>query len=113
MEDKKDLIAPLLQKARDYGDTSLQLLKLQAVDKTAGLLSGLLSRALALAAFMLALLLLSTGLAFWLGSLLGNTYLGFLCVGGFYFLLFLVQFFLIHKLVKRKTCDSIITEMLN
>lgn len=51
-------------------------------------------------ALTLALLFLSIGAAFWIGSELESTYLGFLVVGGFYVLIGLIMYLLRHRLRK-------------
>ena len=44
MEDKIDYIEPLLQRAEQYGRTSIELFKLKALDKAAGVVSAFVSR---------------------------------------------------------------------
>jgi polyferredoxin len=68
---------------------------------------------LAVMALGLFMLMISVGAAFWLGEILGKVYYGFLCVGGFYGVLGLVLYFILHKWVKERTSDAIITRILN
>ena len=44
MEDNINLIEPLLERFKDYGKTSIELVKLKSIDKTADILSTLVAR---------------------------------------------------------------------
>src|ERR1044071_1049495 len=84
MNDTATPIELLFEKAEDYGKTSIELLKLNAIDKTADVVSSL---AVQMATFMvvaLFTLVVNIGLALWIGDLLGKTYYGFFIVAGFY-----------------------------
>lgn len=84
METKAGLFEPLLERAEHYSKTTLELVKLKALDKTADVLSAIASRILGgvvLAGFVV---ILSIAAALWLGEVTGKNYFGFLIVAAFY-----------------------------
>jgi hypothetical protein len=113
MENQVNILEPLIEKAKLYGKTSIELYKLKAIEKTTEISSSLVSRAVAFSALGLFILMVSFGVAFWLGGFMGKIYYGFLCVGGFYGLAGLVLYFFMHRWVKERVNNSIITQMLN
>jgi hypothetical protein len=113
MDNQEFFFDPLVEKARTYGKTSIELYKLKAIEKTSEVTSTLVSRMLAFAALGLFLLMASIGVAFWLGEVLGKVYYGFLCLGGFYGAVGLVLYFILHNWMKERTSDAIIKKILN
>jgi hypothetical protein len=105
-------IATLFERAEDYGKTTLNLLKLNAIDKSADVISSLVSRLAVIITVVFSVLIVSIGLSLWIGKLLGDIFYGFFIVGGFYALLaFLLQVFR-HQWVKYPVSNSIIKQML-
>ena len=113
MDNQEFFFDPLVEKARAYGKTSIELYKLKAIEKTSDVASTVVSRMLAFVALGLFLLMASIGAAFWLGEVFGKVYYGFLCVGGFYGIVGLVFYFILHNWMKERTSDAIITRILN
>lgn len=112
MEDYAKLIESLLEKATEYGKTSFELVKLKALDKTTDVISSLVSHSVALVFFSIFFIFLNLGLSFWLGEILGKTWLGFLFVAGFYFISGLLIHFFLHKRFKKLVSDYIIKKIL-
>lgn len=52
--------------------------------------------------FLFVLLFLSIGAAFWIGSLLDQVFIGFIIVGGFYALIFLLMLLVGRRIIRRK-----------
>ena len=113
MENQVNSLDPLIENAKMYGKTSIELYKLKAIEKTSEISSAFVSRAVAFSALGLFILMVSIGVAFWLGEFMGKVYYGFLCVGGFYGLSGFVLYFFLHRWVKERVNNSIITQMLN
>jgi hypothetical protein len=113
MDNQEFFFDPLLEKARTYGKTSIELYKLKAVEKTSEVASSLVSRILAIVALGLFFLMTSIGVAYWLGEVFGKVYYGFLCVGGFYGAVGLVLYFFLHNWMKERASDAIIKKILN
>jgi hypothetical protein len=112
MEPTISLIEPLLERAELYTKTSIELLKLKSIHKTADITSTLISRLLLTIVLSLFALTLNIGVALWIGDLLEKAYFGFLVVAAFYALIGIVLFF-IHPIIKSRLNNSIITQILN
>jgi hypothetical protein len=113
MENQANFLDPLIEKARVYGKTSIDLYKLKAVEKTSDISSTIISRLTAFLVLSLFIVMSSIGVAFWLGDYFGELYYGFFCVGGFYGVLGVVLYFFLHNWIKERTCNSIVKQMLN
>ena len=102
----------LLERAEEYGKTTIELFKLKAVDKASGTASTVVSRALSVFFGLMFLLIGSFTLCFWLGDLLGKAWYGFAIVAGFYGLLFVILFFFLHNWFKILIANLIIKQIL-
>jgi hypothetical protein len=112
MEAKTNLLEPLFERAEEFSKTSLELIKLKSIDKTAAVTSTLISRLYLIVALSLFALTLNIAVALWLGDLLGKDYYGFLIVASFYGLIGIVLFS-VHPLIKKRINNSIISQLLN
>lgn len=112
MDDQSSLIESLIEKGEQYGKTTLELLKLKTLDKSADMVSNLVSWLIVVIFAVLFFLILNIGLALWIGELLGKSYYGFFVVSGFYALLTLVFGIFRKQLIKRPVNNSIITQVL-
>ena len=112
MESTATPLGTLFKRAEEYGETTVELIKLHAIDKSADVVSSLVSR---LAVFMVVALLIfiiSIGFALWTGELLGKSYYGFFMVGAFYAILALLLYGFRHPWLKKPVSDSIISKLL-
>lgn len=105
---KKDLTGEM----KDYINLRIQLIRLNITEKISGALSGLISGILLFTFFLLFCLFASAALAFWLGTVFGSTSLGFIAVGGFYFLVAIVLR-AFNKTLKRNLTDNFIADFSN
>ena len=112
MEDNKKLFETLLERAAEYGKTSYELEKLKAVDKSSDVVSSFVPHSIVFVLIASFMLFLNLGLAFWLGEILGKTYLGFFVVAGFYVFIGIVFHFLMHKWIKNIVRNYIIKLLL-
>ncbi|HYM92551.1 MAG TPA: hypothetical protein VET23_00280 [Chitinophagaceae bacterium] len=112
MEAKSSLIQPLLERAEAYSKTSIELLKLKSLDKTANVASTLIYRLVSVIVLSLFVFTLTVAIALWIGDLLGKSYYGFLIMASFYGLAGIILFFL-RSFMKAKVNDSIIRQMFN
>lgn len=113
MENQPNTFGSVLENAGDYLETRLDLLKLQAVNKSSDVTSSVVSRMIILLLVSFALFILNMGLALWVGELLGKVYLGFFVVAGFYMLVGLLLHFFRRILLKEPVSSLIIKKMLN
>jgi hypothetical protein len=113
MEQKKLLIEPLFDTAEQFGKTTFELYKLKALDALAAIAAHSLSRMAAILAFILFVFSANIGVALWLGELLGKLYFGFFCIAGFYAVVALILYFVLHNKIKSNINDSIVNQILN
>jgi hypothetical protein len=112
MDEKNNLLGSLIDIAIDYGETSIELVKLKVIDKTTGIVSSLIPLSIILVFILSFLLFLNLGIAFWLGDIFGKTAYGFLAVSGFYlFAAIFIRLFL-YKWIKRLVGDYLVKRML-
>ena len=111
MEDNAKLIESLLERAAEYGKSSFELVKLKALDKTSDIVSSFIPHSVVFVLIAIFMLFLNLGLAFWLGEILGKTWLGFIVVAAFYFITGIVLFFM-RKWFKKLICNYIIKQVL-
>lgn len=112
MTDNPTPIATLIERAEEYGKTTIELIKLNAIDKSADVVSSLISRIAVFVAVVLSVMILSIGLALWIGKLLNEVYYGFLIVGGFCLLIALLLHIFRRDWLKYPVSNSIIKQML-
>ena len=74
MTDNATPIESLFERAEVYTKTTLELYKLQAIDKSADVVSSLLSRLAVFMAVALSILIINIGFALWIGKLLHNSF---------------------------------------
>jgi len=112
METKTDMFDPLIERVEAYGNTTVELLKLKSVAKTAEVSSTLISRSLFLIALSFLTFMLHVSAALWLGEMVGKNYYGFLIVAAFDALVAIVIYFM-HPFIKSRFNNSIIKQLLN
>jgi len=94
MNDHATPLETLFEKAEKYSKTTIELAKLQAIEKSADVVSGLAVQLVIFMGVILSVLILNIGLALWIGDLLGKSYYGFFAVaGGYAILAFLLYSF--------------------
>lgn len=113
MDNRATTIEMLFEKAEDYTRTTVELAKLNAVDKSADVLSSLISRLAIITVVAIFTLFINIGLALWIGESLGKSYYGFFIVGSFYFIIVLILYSFRNQWIKIPTSNFIITKMLN
>ncbi|MBK7233021.1 MAG: hypothetical protein IPH93_12365 [Saprospiraceae bacterium] len=112
-ENEEHFFEPLFERAQNYLETTLDLYKLKAIEQISGVFSTFIIRAVILMVLILFVLMLSIGMAIWLGEIFGKMYYGFMCIAGFYAIVSLIFYFLLQKKAKESIQNSIISQMLN
>ena len=107
-----DQVESLISKTGDLVETKVELFKLKMADRLSQAVSSVLSKIATAVLLILALIILSLGAAFWIGSELKNNYYGFFIVGGFYILLGIVVFAFRHVLIKKPISTIIIDRII-
>jgi len=113
MEENTNLIESLLEKASDYGKTSYELVKLNAIDKTSNGISSFFPSAVVVLVLSSVLLFFNLGMAFWIGNMVGELFLGFFIVSAFYALVTIILYFGMRKWLKRIFYDYMVRHLLN
>ena len=103
----------LIEKAEQYGKTSIELYRLKAIAQSADIISSLVAKLAVFVFFTLFFLILNIGIALWIGSALSSNYLGFFIVAGFYLLGGTVLYYFRFKWIKTPIQNSIVTQALN
>lgn len=112
MEEKTKLFESLLEKAADYGKTTVELVKLKVLDISSDVISSFIPISIAIMLFASFLLFLSLAMSFWLGEIVGNIYYGFFIVAGFYCFLAIIFHLFMYRGIKRIVGDRIIKKVL-
>ena len=112
MEEKTNLLGSLIDIATDYGETSIELVKLKVLDKITDIVSSVIPLSIVVVFFLSFLLFLNLGIAFWLGDIIGDTAYGFLVVAGFYLFSAAVIRLFFYKWIKRLVGDYLVKRLL-
>lgn len=102
----------LYLKAKDYTETSIELFRLNAIDKTADLVSSLFVKLILVMVVAMFTLFINIALSLYIGKLLDETYLGFLVVSGIYLVVAIVILLFNDKLLKVPLTNLIIEKLL-
>lgn len=105
-------IQELFESAGEYGKTTMELLKLKAIDKSANVISSLAAKAVLILIVAMFLLTGSIALALWLGELLGKTYYGFLVIAGFFGSIAILLLVFRNQWIKKPVSNSIVRKIL-
>lgn len=112
MSNNETPIATLLEKAEEFSHTSIELLRLKAIDKSADVTSSLVSRLAVVLTISLSLLIINMGVALWIGKQLGDAFYGFFVIGGFYALLAILLHQFRRPWIKLPISNTMIKQML-
>jgi len=112
MDDNAKLLGSLLERALEYGKTSLELARLKAISKSSDIISGIIPHTVVFVLLVSFILFFNLGLAFWLGEILGRIYFGFFVVAAFYCVSALVLHFFLHQRIKKAIGNYLIKQLL-
>lgn len=112
MEHKTPFMEPLLEKVEAYGKTSFELLRLKTIDKLSHAIATFAFNSIIVLVMILLLITINTGVALWLGDILGKPYYGFFCVAGFYIVFGGGLWLFLSKAIHSKINQAIISHML-
>ena len=103
-------IEDFVSKAGDVAETKVELWKLRAVGKISETVSSLISIIAIAIITCTAITIISFGIAFWIGSAMGNISYGFFLVGGFYVLVGLLVYVFRKRWIKSPVSNLIINK---
>lgn len=98
----------LTDSLKEYVDTNYELIKLEVIDHSSDLISGLISALIVGVMLVLFLLFGSFYAAYYLSDLIGINYIGFAIVGGFYLLVAIIFHLNKKNLIESRVCNNFI-----
>ncbi len=98
----------LTDSLKEYADTNYELIKLEVIDHSSTIISGIITTLIIILIVVLFAFFGSMYLAFYLSDLLDIDHIGFAIVGGFYLLLAIVIFLSKKVLIEKPVCESFI-----
>jgi hypothetical protein len=113
MEKPTELFESLIEKGEQYGKTTLELVKLKTIDKSSDVASTVISWVIVIAFALLFFTIATIGIALWLGKIMGESYLGFFAVAGFYALVTIFFGIFRNHLIKKPVSNSIVKQLLD
>jgi hypothetical protein len=84
MEAQNDTPPPIIDQLKDYAETRIKLAKYQAIEGGTTIAASLIADMVTIMSMVLAFIFASFTLAFYLGEVLGATWMGFGCVAVLY-----------------------------
>ncbi|QHI34995.1 hypothetical protein IMCC3317_03410 [Kordia antarctica] len=112
MESTASHIEAIYDKAKAYTETSIALYKLNAIDKTADIVSSIVSW-LALGSIVVVFILfINIGISLYIGELLQANYLGFLIVSSFYLVLGTLLYIFNGRLISKPITNLVISKLM-
>ena len=112
MDNQSHAFLNMIEKAGDYFETKIQLIKLKSVNKSSDVLSSAIAALAVALILVIGIVLLSIGLALWIGKLTGESYYGFFIVAAIYLLAALISN-VVKKTIKKSISASLIDGVLN
>lgn len=103
----------LFEKVENYANTSIDLLKLNAVEKSADVISSLSYRIVLLLIVAMFTLFVNIGVSMYIGKLLNEYFLGFFIVSTVYLILGIVVYIFRNKFLKIPVSNMVITKLLD
>lgn len=95
----------LTDSLKEYADTNYELIKLEVIDHSSSIISGIITALIVTVILVLFAFFGSMYLAYYLSDVLEINYIGFAIVGGFYLLLAIIIYFNKKNFIEKPVCD--------
>lgn len=102
----------LYEKAKSYAETNIELTKLNAIDKTADIVSALVGKIISIMLLLMFTLFINIALSIYLGQLMGSPYSGYLLVSGFYLIAYFIFIKWHVRIIKEPVTNLVIAKLL-
>lgn len=112
MEKLATNIEMLFERTQDYTNSSIELFKLNAIDKTADITASITFRLVFGLIVAMFSLFINIGISLYIGKLIGENYLGFLIVSGFYLVIAILLFIFRDRFIKIPIMNLVIKKLL-
>lgn len=113
MENDPTAVEELFYKLKDYIETTVDLLKLKAINKVSGFTSSVIVTIILTVLLFLILICMSVGFALLIGLWLGQAFWGFFIMGFLYFIIGLFLFTRRKKILKDPISNKFIKELID
>lgn len=107
-EDSTRMWEILYERSMAYFNVSYEIAKLKTIQKFSDILSTILPHSIVFVLFSSFFLFINLGFAFWMGTILGNSFYGFFVVAGFYLIIGILIHFFFHEKIKSWISNFII-----
>jgi len=111
MDETKSNINNLVEHLKDYAETRVDLLKVEATDRISSAASSAASAAIVLVSGLFFLLFFSLGCAWLIKHYTGSAIIGFFSVAGFYLLVSIIVYVKRESLVKIPVVNAILKQL--
>lgn len=111
MEQQRHQIESLFEKASDYLETNVELIKLKTTEKSSDIISEIISKVILIAIISIFVIMLNIGLGLFLGELFGKSYYGFFVLTGFYGIVGILCYLFKDKWIEEPVSNVIIKKM--
>jgi len=105
-------IEALTDSLKEYADTNYELIKLEIIDHSSSIISGMVTTLIITVILVLFAFFGSFYLAYYLSDLLQIDYIGFAIISGFYLLLAIIIYFNKKEFIEKRVCDSFVEKRL-
>jgi ABC-type multidrug transport system fused ATPase/permease subunit len=112
MKSTTTTLESLFEKTEEYGKTTVELMKLNAVETLTDVVSSFVAQLSILVVIIFLAFLLNIGVALWIGAILGAAYYGFFVVAALYAFLAVLLYYFGSSWVKTPLSNSLITHIL-
>lgn len=102
----------LTDSLKEYADTNYELIKLEVIDHSSSIVSGIITTLVITVILVLFAFFGSMYLAYYLSDVLEINYIGFAIVGGFYLLLAIIIYLNKRNFIEKPVCDIFIGKRL-
>jgi hypothetical protein len=101
----------LFDKVENYVKSSVDLFKLQLIDKSSDLISSLVAKVAIVLIVSMFLFFINIGIAIWIGEILNSLSLGFIIISGFYLITSILIYFYRNVFIKKPITNMIIKHL--
>lgn len=98
----------LTDSLKQYADTNYELIKLEVIDHSSTIVSGIVTTLIITVILVLFAFFGSLYLAYYISDLLDINHIGFAIISGFYLLLGLIIYFNKKGFIEKPVCDSFV-----
>lgn len=108
MQDQLNSVESLWEKTHGYLEARIELVKMKTAGKAAEMGAAITARVIIGIVLLMMIIVLNTGIAMWLGEILGKMYYGFFALAGFYLVLAIILIACRASIIKKPVSNILI-----